>query len=122
LQALGTITSDLDPLLQKILKNAETLFLPKKINGDWDWLIDHKEKPQTFNLYNRPGVRNEVTPARNKIYIFVTDDRIKPDFLEKLKKYCLAFYYGMNIEIMYPKGSRNATEFMASLEIPSREG
>ena len=64
--------------------------------------MSHKEKPQTFNLYTRPGVRNEITAQRNKIYIFVTDDKIREDFLAKLKKYCEAFFFGMKIEIMYP--------------------
>ena len=45
LQALGTITPDLDPLLKVILKNAETLFPPKKILNLDDWLLSNKEKP-----------------------------------------------------------------------------
>jgi hypothetical protein len=45
LQALGTITPDLDPLLKVILKNAETLFPPKKILNLGDWLLSNKEKP-----------------------------------------------------------------------------
>ncbi len=62
-----------------------------------------------------------MTPQRNIIYFFVTDERIKPDFLEKLKKYCLAFYTGMTIKIMYPENTKTSAEFMASLDIPNRE-
>lgn len=67
----------MDPLLKKILSLAETdLFAPKKILSIGDWLLSNKEKPQTFNLYNRPGVRNDVTPARSKIYFNVIDEKI----------------------------------------------
>ena len=45
LQALGTITPTLDPLLNTILKNAESLYQPKKILSSGDWLMSHKEKP-----------------------------------------------------------------------------
>ena len=45
LQALGAITPGLDPLLIKILKNAESLYLPKKILSIDDWLMSNKEKP-----------------------------------------------------------------------------
>ena len=45
LQALGTITPTLDPLLKTILKNAELLYQPKKILSSGDWLMSHKEKP-----------------------------------------------------------------------------
>ena len=112
----------MDPLLKKIQQNAETLFLPKKILTYGDWLIDHREKSQTFNMYNRQGVRNDVTAARSKIYFHVTDDKIKKDFLAKLKRYCEAFYTGMTIDIMYPPSTKTSQEFMKLHQIPSREG
>ena len=89
-------------------------------NGDW--LIDHKEVPQTFNLYNRPTIRNDVTPERNKIYFFVTDKTTPKDFISKLKMYCEAFYLGLQVEIMYPKNTQTSKEFMDQLQIPNRDG
>jgi hypothetical protein len=68
-------------------------------------------------LYQQPGVKNLVTETRNKIYIFVIDATITPDFVEKLKKYCKAFYTGMIVEIMLPKRA----DFLETLEIPSRD-
>ena len=122
LQALGKITADLDPLLKKILDKAEALYPPKKILSSGDWLWGQKERPQTFNLYNRPGIRNEVTQQRNKIYIFVIDERIDAVFLAKLKKYCAAFFFGMTIEIKYPEDTKTSKDFMDSHQIPSRPG
>lgn len=112
----------MDPLLKKMLQQAETLYQPKKILTNGDWLWGQKERPQTFNLYNRPTVRNEVTQQRNKIYLFVVDDQIKPEFLEKLIKYCAAFYTGMQIEIKYPEGGpMDGKRFMNQLGVKSRE-
>jgi hypothetical protein len=48
-------------------------------------------------LYNRTGVRNDVTAERNIIYLHVIDEKIKPEFVAKLKKYCEAFYLGMKV-------------------------
>jgi hypothetical protein len=73
-------------------------------------------------LYNRAGVRNEITPVRNIIYFHVIDEKIKPEFLAKLKKYCEAFYLGMTVKIMYPPTAKTSKEFMKLHQIPSREG
>jgi hypothetical protein len=73
-------------------------------------------------LYNRPGVRNEITPVRNIIYFHVIDEQIKPEFLAKLKKYCEAFYFGMTVKIMYPTKAKTSKEFMELHQIPNREG
>ena len=76
--------------------------------------------PQSFNLYNRTGVRNDVTPFRNIIYLHVIDEKIKPEFLAKLKKYCEAFYLGMKVKIMYPS-VKTSDEFMEKYDIPYRD-
>jgi hypothetical protein len=67
-------------------------------------------------------VRNDVTATRNVIYFHVIDEKIKPEFLAKLKKYCEAFYLGMKIKIIYPQNAKTSEEFMAQYKIPSREG
>jgi hypothetical protein len=59
-------------------------------------------------LYNRPGVRNDVTAARNIIYLHVIDEKIQPEFLAKMKKYCEAFYLGMAVKIMYPANAKTS--------------
>jgi hypothetical protein len=68
-------------------------------------LKSHKENGQTYDDYQKPGVKNLVTKQRNKIYIFVIDPSISADFLQKLKLYCEAFYTGMIVEIMTPKSA-----------------
>jgi hypothetical protein len=57
------------------------MFTPKSIVESGDWLCSHREKPQTFNIYNRPGVRNEVTSEREKIYFLITDEKINEGFV-----------------------------------------
>ena len=52
----------------------------------------------------------------------MTDNKIKSEFLCKVKKYCEAFFDGMKIEIMHSVGTKTGAEFMDSLDIPSREG
>jgi hypothetical protein len=71
--------------------------MPKKIHNGGDWLMSHKEKNQTYDLYENTGVKNLVTPQRSKIYIFVIDPTITPDFIEKMKRYCQAFYTSMDV-------------------------
>ena len=63
-----------------------------------------------------------MTPTRNIIYLHVIDEKIKPEFLSKLKKYCEAFYLGMTVKIMYPAKAKTSKEFMDMNEIPNREG
>jgi hypothetical protein len=52
----------------------------------------------------------------------VTDNKIKTEFLSKVKKYCEAFFDGMKIKIKHTVATKTGAEFMESLEIPSREG
>jgi len=103
--------------MKHILTNAETLFMPKRIHDSGDWLFSHTEKNQTFDLYQKPGVKNLVTKSRSKIYIFVVDPQISPEFAEKLKKYCEAFYTGMAVSIMLPK----SPTFLEDLGVPKRD-
>jgi len=53
-------------------------------------------------------VRNDVTPSRKFIYFHVIDEKIKPEFLAKLKKYCEAFYLGMTVKIIYPQKAKTS--------------
>ncbi|CDW79008.1 archaemetzincin-2 isoform x1 [Stylonychia lemnae] len=118
IQALGDIRSCQDKCLKSILQNAEKQQMPKKLISKGDWLCSHKEKDQTFDIYQKPGVKNLVTPARNKIYIFVIDKSILDEFAAKLQRYCEAFYTDMKIQIKKPESST----FLQDKEVPSREG
>ena len=40
-----------DKLLNYMTSNAETLFKPKKILADGDWLLSYKEGRQTYKWY-----------------------------------------------------------------------
>ncbi|CDW79333.1 archaemetzincin-2 isoform x1 [Stylonychia lemnae] len=117
LEAIGDFRQCKDKCLKHILTNAEKLFQPKKIHQQGDWLISNKEKNQTFESYQKPGVKNLVTPQRNKIYIFVIDPKIDNQFAEKLRKYCTAFYTDMIVEIKRPESET----FLEDLEVPNRE-
>jgi archaemetzincin len=110
----------MDPWLSTILQKAEVIFAPKKILTIGDWLRSNREIPQSFNLYNRPEVRNNITPQRKVIYFNVIDERITEEFLGKLKTYCEAFFLGMKIEIIRPK--KTFLELMKEYKIPSRGG
>ena len=72
-------------------------------------------------MFNRSGVRNDITAERSIIYLHVIDEKIKPEFLAKLKKYCEAFYLGMTVKIMYPSNAKTSDEFMEKYEIPKRD-
>jgi hypothetical protein len=50
-EAIGNIKGCGDRCLKHILENAEKLFMPKKIHEGGDWLMSHKEKNQTYDLY-----------------------------------------------------------------------
>ena len=117
LNAIGNFRGCTDRCLKHILTNAEKLFQPKKIHDSGDWLFSHAEKNQTYDIYQKPGVKNLVTKARSKIYIFVVDTAISPEFLGKLKSYCQAFYPGMDIATMKP----DSETFLDDIEVPKRE-
>ena len=68
-------------------------------------------------MYQKPGVKNLVTEQRNKIYIFVVDPLISIDFIDKLQRYCGAFYTDMQIEIMFPKSET----FLEDQEVANRQ-
>jgi hypothetical protein len=51
----------------------------------------------------------------------VTDNKLKSEFLSKVKKYCKAFFDGMKIKIKHTVATKTGAEFMESLEIPSRK-
>ena len=116
LVALGNTRACNDKCLQHILDNSEKLFMPKKIHESGDWLMSHKEKDQTFDKYDQTGVKNLVTEQRNKIYIFVIDPSITPDFTDKLRRYCAAFYTDMDVQIKMPKSA----DFLKTLDVPNR--
>ena len=40
-----------DPLMAHLLKNVETLFQPKSVCSDGDWLVTQQEPGQTFQTY-----------------------------------------------------------------------
>lgn len=77
--------------------------------------MSHKEKGQTYDDYCKPGVKNDVTPKKNKIYILVIDPTIEKEFLEKLKLYCQAYYTGMVVVIKHAKEN-----FLEEMKIPNR--
>ena len=114
--AIGNTKTCSDKCMKFILENSERLFMPKKIHESGDWLMSHKEKDQTFDKYDQTGVKNLVTEQRSKIYIFVIDPSITPDFQDKLRRYCRAFYTGMDVQIKMPKNA----DFLDSLEVPKR--
>lgn len=72
----------------------------KKMYSKKDWLVNKKEKGQTFHEFVRTKSRNRVTSTKNIIYIMWMDDDIPAYALEKLQKYWSAFFWGMEVKIM----------------------
>lgn len=51
----------------------------------------------------RSKSRNRITKSKNVIYIMCMDDDIPEDALEKLQRYCSAFFDGLTVKIMEEK-------------------
>ena len=92
-----------DPLMAHLLKNVETLFQPKSVCSDGDWLVTQQEPGQTFQTYQQGGPQINFTTATQKtIYLFFIDDSIDEPSGELFKAYCEAFFLGCPVRLVRP--------------------
>ena len=92
-----------DTIVDYLCKNAETLYIPKQINNDGDWLKWHAEKGQPLSSYHsKTPVIRWLSPTFNTIILYILDDGIPDDLIKALKIYCDAFFTNCKIEIKKP--------------------
>ncbi len=85
-----------------MLKNAETIFEPKKVHCSMDWLKTQNESGQDLGRYSNggPGISWLNPKLQNTIYLFVIDDSITDAQSEQFLLYCKAFYTGIRVELL----------------------
>jgi hypothetical protein len=62
-----------DPFLQAFCEQAETLFEPKAVKDEGDWLACHEEQGQSFDRFKDSKTRNVPNKLRKKIYLCIAD-------------------------------------------------
>lgn len=73
MQAVGPSIND--KIIDTLCKEAETLYIPKKIKNDGDWLVSHKEKGQPLSTYHtKAPVIKWSNPGYNTIILYMLDD------------------------------------------------
>ena len=87
-----------------MLAKSENLFMPKLVVKGSDWLDCMEEKGQTIEQYSKSGPEIFwLNPQKaNTIYLFIIDDSIDVETGEKFKRYCQAFYHGIQVKLVRP--------------------
>ena len=95
-----------DKLLEYLLKNAETLYEPKKVHTSSDWLKTQTETGQTPKRFKQGGPTITWMSQNNrKIILFCLDGTIDEEMGQKLKLYCEAYFWTCEVEVVHPGGS-----------------
>ena len=84
--------------MKKALQVILPLFYPIPEPGPSDWLWEHDEDGQTYDTYKTLPI-NWIKPPKNVIYIQALEKEISPEFIGKLRKFCQAFYFGVEVKI-----------------------
>ena len=94
-RALGAIAGT--PYRTKhVLKVIPPFFEPINPPDEQDWLHNQEEMGQTFDTYlGQP--HNVIDERRKRIYIVPLESSIPESFLERLRAYCQAFFFGVKI-------------------------
>ncbi len=97
LSAVGSLAGT--PIrMKKALQVVIPLFNPISKPEPSDWLWEHDEDGQTYDVYKTYPI-NWIKPPKNVIYIQALEKRIEGEFIGKLKEFCEAFYYGVEVKI-----------------------
>ena len=92
-----------DKIIDTLAKEAETIYIPKKIKEDGDWLVSHKEKGQPLSAYTpQSQVIKWSNSKYNTVILYMLDNEVPEDMIGALKLYCDAFFTGCNIKIKKP--------------------
>ncbi|XP_066469866.1 archaemetzincin-2 isoform X2 [Tiliqua scincoides] len=94
-------------LLNEAFQPNSVLFKPITLHSDSDWISSHPEPTQDFAQFYHDPCRNR--PSSKKSLICVQpigafgDSRVSTDvYMNWLKDYCEAFYYGLTVRILGP--------------------
>ncbi|XP_076856539.1 archaemetzincin-2 [Brachyhypopomus gauderio] len=93
--------------LEGCLIPGDSLFGPITIHSDSDWIPSHPEAPQDFlSFYSNP-YRSTPNNDHKTIYIqtigsFGEGAGITEQYVEWLREYCQAFYYGLVVKLLPP--------------------
>ena len=86
-----------------LLENIETLWEPKKVNTNMDWLATQKENGQPLKRYMQGGPEISWTNPRFKtILLFLIDDSIDDQTGQMMKLYCEAYFHGCDVQLVRP--------------------
>ena len=84
-----------DPLTTYMSVHAEEVFEPKRILSKGDWLSKHREPDQRFEQYKQgKGHIVWLSPGKNMIYLFISDNSFTNAQIEKYRLYANAFFTG----------------------------
>ena len=66
-----------------LLEKAETLFEPKQVDSNKDWLVSKSEKGQDITTYQKsPKIKWHNPRSEGTIYLFIIDDTINDDLAQ----------------------------------------
>ncbi|XP_062827228.1 archaemetzincin-2 isoform X3 [Anolis carolinensis] len=94
-------------LLSQAFQPGSVLFKTITLHSESDWISSHPEPTQDFAQFYHDPHRNTPSPQKNRIYVqpigSFGDSRISTDvYMQWLKDYCEAFYYGLTVRILGP--------------------
>jgi hypothetical protein len=95
--ALGTFTSQIE---RKFFRSLVEIFKPMRMPLSGEWLFSMEERHQAYSDYKLPFY-NPVTPQRKIIYIQPFDEFDKV-FIDKLSRFCEAFYFTLTVRCLPP--------------------
>lgn len=94
-----------DDLLEKLLKNSESMFIPKKVNSRNDWLKEHRENGQSIQRYSQGGPDIAwLNKFRDTIYVFILDLKLDEHVQQLIKEYVEAFFLGSKVQVVSSGG------------------
>ncbi|KAM9424242.1 archaemetzincin-2 [Pholidichthys leucotaenia] len=82
-----------------------SLFQPITVHSNSDWIPAHPEDPQDFESFYRDRYRKTPSDGHRTIYIqtigsFGEVDAQTDQYVEWLKDYCQAFFYGLSVKLL----------------------
>ncbi|XP_071402333.1 archaemetzincin-2 [Centroberyx affinis] len=84
-----------------------SLFRPITVHAGMDWMASHPEEPQDFQSFYSYPHRKTPTASHNTIYIqtigyFGAAGAQTDQYVDWLREYCLAFFYGLSVKLLPP--------------------
>ncbi|XP_018617327.1 archaemetzincin-2 isoform X2 [Scleropages formosus] len=94
-------------LLEEGLQPDSPLFFAITLHSDSDWITSHPEAPQDFQSFYSNPYRSTPIKGRNTVYIqtigsFGDTEGVEGQYVEWLREYCEAFYFGLPVKLLDP--------------------